>query len=126
MITAYLGRENVTRLSLQELQGTDIPITPNTVIRVTMVLVPRTGKIRFCIDTDSTPTIIQLVDADTAVDAQFGLIVDLLPGDYQVYTTVFDGSGPNGIAWGPQPDRSGRYMTEPSFPLRAVRWPICS
>ena len=126
MITAYIGRDNVTRLSLQELQGSDIPVTPNTVTRVVCTLIPKRGKTVFCADTDAATPIIVLEEADTVVDVQFGLVTDLLPGDYNVYFTVYDGGNPNGLAWGAQADRSNQFMTEPSFLLRAVRWPLCS
>ena len=125
MLTAYIGRANVTRLSLQELQPTAVPIAPGAITRVIVTLVPKQAKTKFCLDTDTTPSTIELVDANTSVDVQFGLIEDLLPGDYGVYFTVFDGSTPNGLAWGPTKDRSGQFMTEAAFILRVIRWPSC-
>lgn len=126
MITAYLGRDNVIQFSLQELQKSEVPVTPNTVTRVVVTLIPKNGKTQFCLDTDDPSGILTLTEADTAVNAQFGLVPNLIVGDFEVYFTVYDGGNPNGLAWGAQPDRQHKYMTEPSFLLRVVRWPLCA
>jgi hypothetical protein len=125
MITAYIQRDNITRLTLQDLRNGEEEVTPNTVIRVSLVLVPKVGKTTYCVDTTATPEIIELVEADTAIDVKFGIIPDLLPNDYYVYVTVFDGASSGGLAWGAKQGRNGGFLTDPSFTIRATRWPVC-
>ena len=120
-LTIYLGRDHQVRYWLKHRDPETlavVPIPPNFVTRVQLQL---QGMRSYCVDTDDPFHPITLLDDARVIGMRLGRAEGLKTGEYKGWLTIFDAQSPNGTPWG----QGGEHKDEPTFMIKAVRWPNC-